>query len=529
MTTRTSTLGFLGMIVAVCLAATVGNAQYLIPQPEMPRNVAGGIEFRIKAPSATGAFVAGDFNSWGDASEGEIVNEDARMAGPDANGYFSKVYSLTPGTYKFQYVLEDRWSDWLHVPSDRMPVDESGNNILVVRPDGTVVPAGYPYVFAPKNTPGGIEFRVYAPGYRMAYVAGSFNNWANHVNGQIRDGRYQMFVAPDHEFVRTIPIKQGVYQYMINLDGRADRWLEGSSELPRDSSGHRYFTVTRSGLIAETADLAILPPRVTSDGMVEFRVYAPKTQSVYVAGSFNEWANNDQGTVTDADALMIPDANGMFSKKIELEPGKYSFKYVLNGAADSWMSLDPNDLPRDLDSNSVFTLTEDNTILEMEGKPDPWTEFGLAAARAQQSSTGGQAVASAQSAGEALIESELQNEFSAQLAKTIGTTGKPRILFFYHPKAQSSIDARKWLEGPEGRALQSAAEVLSTDVSEQRATAQRYGVFRVPAAVLLGQGGAAEEVVVYSGNQKDFTEKMTELAGVPIPQAREGANNPFLE
>ena len=529
MTCRFRTIGILTLTAAAWMLAATGQAQYLIPQPEMPRNVAGGIEFRVKAPKAPGAFVAGDFNEWGNATEGEVTHEDARMAGPDAEGYYSKIYSLTPGVYRFQYVIEERWSDWLHVPSDRMAVDEAGNNILVVRPDGTVVPPGYPYVFPPKSAPGGVEFRVYAPGYRVAYVAGSFNNWANHANGRVTDGRFQMFVAPDHEFIRTVPIEPGVYQYMINLDGRPDRWLEGASELPRDASGRRYFTVTKQNLIAETVDLAYLPPRMGEDGLAEFRVYAPKTQSVFLAGSFNEWASNDLGKVSDPDARMIPNASGMFSKKIKLEPGQYSFKYVLDGLPDNWMALDPSDLPRDLDQNSVFTLTEDGTILETEGKPDPWTEIGIAAARATESGTGESTVAAAAGAeSEAMIQGERRDEFSVRLAKTIETADKPRVLFFYHPKAQPSIDARTWLDGPAGQAFQSSVEVLSTDVSEQPATAQRYGVFRVPAAVLLDEGGAAKETIVFSGDQQEFTRKMMELAGAPLPTPKEGVNNPFL-
>lgn len=81
-------------------------------------------------------------------------------------------------------------------------------------------------------------------------------------------------------------------------------------------------------------DLRQGPPRVETmeDGkhLVHFR-YRPteEVESVHVAGTFNNWSQT-------AEPLEGPDDEGYYSAAVELKPGQYEYKFVLNG--DTWIT-----------------------------------------------------------------------------------------------------------------------------------------------------------------------------------------------
>jgi len=56
---------------------------------------------------------------------------------------------------------------------------------------------------------------------------------------------------------------------------------------------------------------------------VAFSFRAPDAKSAFVAGSFNNW---------NADALpMHKDATGSWSVSVKLKPGRYEYKFVVDG------------------------------------------------------------------------------------------------------------------------------------------------------------------------------------------------------
>ncbi len=67
---------------------------------------------------------------------------------------------------------------------------------------------------------------------------------------------------------------------------------------------------------------------------VTFQFRAPDAQAVYLAGTFNDWK-------PDARKMDGPDAQGRFTATLELPPGTYEYKFVING--EDWRS-DPNNL-----------------------------------------------------------------------------------------------------------------------------------------------------------------------------------------
>ncbi len=61
-----------------------------------------------------------------------------------------------------------------------------------------------------------------------------------------------------------------------------------------------------------------------------FKFYAPQAKRVALAGSFNNW---------DANVLTAKkDSRGNWAIKINLKPGRYEYKFVVDG---SWLN-DPN-------------------------------------------------------------------------------------------------------------------------------------------------------------------------------------------
>lgn len=63
---------------------------------------------------------------------------------------------------------------------------------------------------------------------------------------------------------------------------------------------------------------------------VEFKFRAPEAKRVSLAGSFNKWDTNS--------FIAKKDTKGVWTVKAALNPGKYEYKFVVDG---SWMT-DPN-------------------------------------------------------------------------------------------------------------------------------------------------------------------------------------------
>ncbi len=101
-------------------------------------------------------------------------------------------------------------------------------------------------------------------------------------------------------------------------------------------------------------DLTLGKPRVSAidNDPVRRRVqfkYKPKTEAknVYVAGSFNGWRPTGQ-------AMEGPDANGAFSASIDLAPGNYEYRFVVDGM--TWHSDPGNPVHAGMFANSVLKV-----------------------------------------------------------------------------------------------------------------------------------------------------------------------------
>ena len=62
---------------------------------------------------------------------------------------------------------------------------------------------------------------------------------------------------------------------------------------------------------------------ITRSKPIEFKLYAPQAKKVSVAGSFNKWNPKDVSAKKDS--------QGNWTAKVSLKPGKWEYKFVVDG------------------------------------------------------------------------------------------------------------------------------------------------------------------------------------------------------
>ncbi|MBN2830851.1 MAG: glycogen-binding domain-containing protein [Candidatus Omnitrophica bacterium] len=90
-------------------------------------------------------------------------------------------------------------------------------------------------------------------------------------------------------------------------------------------------------------------PRLMGSKPIEFKLYAPSAKKVVLSGSFNKW-----------DTKKLPgkkDSKGNWVVKTSLKPGKYEYKFFVDG---SWQN----------DSNSTVSVPNafgtHNSVIEVK-------------------------------------------------------------------------------------------------------------------------------------------------------------------
>jgi len=58
--------------------------------------------------------------------------------------------------------------------------------------------------------------------------------------------------------------------------------------------------------------------------LVRFMLRAPKAKQVSLVGDFNDWS-------VDQNPLSDPDENGIWTISIPLDPGRYQYKFLVDG------------------------------------------------------------------------------------------------------------------------------------------------------------------------------------------------------
>jgi hypothetical protein len=215
----------------------------------------------------------------------------------------------------------------------------------------------------PHEVGNGMVFSYHAPSARQVTLAGNFNNWGGTQGG----GRYDPSIDPmtdvdgDGIWQIVLPLPPGRYQYKFVIDGGV-RWEQDPNNPDKDTEGGiensliivpptvRYDVPERiTGTVIGGAALPLAVERAPRElREVTFELDAPDAGSVFVAGTFNDWNPNARELEKGED--------GVFRATVELEPGTYKYKFVVDG---TWLE-DPEN-PDTVDDdyggvNSILTV-----------------------------------------------------------------------------------------------------------------------------------------------------------------------------
>lgn len=125
-------------------------------------------------------------------------------------------------------------------------------------------------------------------------------------------------------------------------------------KMPEEARAGRQALEQKYGLDLSKAG----PPVPLGDGeIIAFTVEAPDAEQVYLAGSFNNWANNDDGKISNPEFRMYRMDSGVWLRLLDLPHGTTRYKFVLKNQQGNfeWIG-DPNVEESDGDGNSVLDL-----------------------------------------------------------------------------------------------------------------------------------------------------------------------------
>ncbi len=348
---------------------SVGGVQPPAGSSAAPVTATGGkvpVTFTYSSPAAKTVHVAGEFNSWLDNDQGHVTGHAEWQLQNDGAGNWKLTTALAPGKYKFKYVVDggDKWD----VDASK-PASADGNSIIEVKASdaGSAVAA--------VTATGGkapVTFTYSNPAAKTVHVAGEFNNWLDNDQGHVTGhAEWQLQNDGAGNWKLTTALAPGKYKFKYVVDG-GDKWDVDASK-PASADGNSIIEVKASDAGSAVAAVTATGGKVP----VTFTYSNPAAKTVHVGGEFNSWLDNDQGHVTGhAEWQLQNDGAGNWKLATALAPGKYKFKYVVDGG-DHW-ELDPNK-PASTDGNSIIEVKASDAA---QAAPQPAAAGGTTASGA---------------------------------------------------------------------------------------------------------------------------------------------------
>jgi 1,4-alpha-glucan branching enzyme len=163
---------------------------------------------------------------------------------------------------------------------------------------------------------GGSTFLYTDTKANTVHVAGDFNAWLDNVDGKVT-GHGEWLLQNDGagNWRLTAPLPPGRHKYKFVIDGGA-RW-ETDPTMPVATDGNSVIEVPGTALAPPAA------PAPKAGSGVSFTYADPAAKTVFVAGEFNEWNMTANP--------MQKNASGTWTATIPLKPGKYQYKFVVDG------------------------------------------------------------------------------------------------------------------------------------------------------------------------------------------------------
>lgn len=137
------------------------------------------------------------------------------------------------------------------------------------------------------------------PEAKNVEVAGEFSNWKMLPLTKDSAGNW----------TKTLHLKPGTYAYKFIINGE---WkFDPKNPARKTVNDIENSSITVGAVSSNTA------------GNVTFTFAAPNAQAVFVAGEFNQW----NATATP----LQKGASGMWTVALNLKPGKYQYKFIVDG------------------------------------------------------------------------------------------------------------------------------------------------------------------------------------------------------
>ena len=264
---------------------------------QIPEQKTDGIILEYTNNTAKTVSVAGEFNDWNTLSH-TLHKKD---------GKWQITLNLAPGEYQYKFVVDDK--DWITDPANKQKVDDGyggENSLLIVGNKKSTISKS-------KKVEGNkIVFEYTDANAGNVAVAGDFNDWNSSSNPMEKHG---------DKWITKIALKEGEYQYKFVVDDT--NWITDPSNKNTAEDGYGgQNSVLKVGNMVKSAKKKT--PKTEGSIPVTF-TYQPLTggkKDVYVAGDFNTW---------DAMANPMEENNGIYETTLHLKPGKYGYKFVIDG------------------------------------------------------------------------------------------------------------------------------------------------------------------------------------------------------
>ncbi len=240
---------------------------------------------------------------------GEFSNWSPLPMAKNASGVWSLTLHLKPGFYGYKLVVDGEWvldpANSLHKTVN--DIEDSAVSVGGVLPppapvsappvpsvSAMIVPTAFLYVDATAKT---------------VQLAGEFNNWLDNVDSKVT-GHPEWMLRNDGSgnWTLTVPLATGKHAFKYVVDGGA-RW-EANPKLPSDADGNSIIEVRAPSIPSSIAGSL-------------FTYTNPAAKDVFVAGEFNQW-NTTANPMSKSE-------QGVWTVTIPLKPGKYEYKFVVDG------------------------------------------------------------------------------------------------------------------------------------------------------------------------------------------------------
>ncbi|MCD4817533.1 MAG: alpha-glucosidase C-terminal domain-containing protein [Candidatus Cloacimonetes bacterium] len=260
-----------------------------------------GVTFQYKDVSATKVSLAGDFNNWD--AEADLMTKKGDT--------WSIKKKLDSGKYGYKFVVNG--TDWKIDPENSNKAEDGfgGENSIII------VGSNEKKEINKSKKEGEIVFEYIDNNATSVSLAGDFNNWDATVNPMKKKNK-----------IWTISLKldDGKYAYKFVVNGEDWKIDPSNDEKIDDGLGGENSVI----IVGKTQNLKkILKKKIKSGSIPVKFVYQPLIggkHDVYLAGDFNSF---------DAMSIPMEENSGVYEKTLVLEPGKYAYKFVVDG---NWLT-----------------------------------------------------------------------------------------------------------------------------------------------------------------------------------------------